>query len=97
MSTSFPAGMRRSWISPLRRLDHHRAANAHEGAGNGNDSTRFFRIQIEYGGDIIGIGKLLDGSSGRRHFHRRRHAQGNPIDEFDFVDDGNRPQQAIVQ
>jgi len=55
-----------------------------------NNAARFFRIQLEDSGYIVRIGKLLDGSPGGRYFDCSRHSQGDAINKFDFVNDGDR-------
>ena len=77
-------------------FDDNGAADAHESPGYGNNPAGFLGIQMEYGGYVIWIGELFDGSPGRCHLHCRRHSQRNTIDVFDFVDDGDRAEQAIV-
>ena len=80
----------------LRRLDHHRAARAGEGARHRDDAPGLFRVEVEEGGDVVGVRQLVDGLARQRHLDRGGHAERDTVDVAHLVDDRDGLVQPVV-
>ena len=96
MRVILPAGMRRSSMSPLGRLDHHGTARSHQSARNRHNLLGVLRVEVEEGGNVVGIAELLDGASGPATSMAAGIPTGTRSMYLHFIDDRYRLLQAVV-